>query len=42
MTDTGFAVQIDNNNIHQELEVQGTNIKNSYNGTIWEINVEFK
>jgi len=42
LTDTGFAVYINHNNIQQEIIVEGTNIKNSYNGTIYEINVEFK
>lgn len=41
-TDTGFAVYIDSNNIHQELVIKGTDIKNPYTGTISEIIVEFK
>ena len=40
--DNGFAVYIDYNNNIKEFEVQGTNIRNRYDGTIWEINLEFK
>jgi hypothetical protein len=40
--DNGFAVYIDCNNTMKEIEVEGTNIRNTYDGNIGEINIEFK
>jgi hypothetical protein len=40
--DKGFGVYIDSINGFKEFEIEGTGVKNQYNGTIAEINLKFE